>query len=118
MILTTILIAQLFAPGAAQYPSPAPRPFLDAPVAQCVIAKPCPWGDCVILSPCPASTLVPPQVTPPIAAPPPAATPKEAEAPREPVVIRIEVVPVPPAGAPAVPKAAPKAVPKKKDCPC
>lgn len=125
LLVATSASAQLLAPGAAQYPSPPlGRHFLDQPVATCVIAVPCPYGDCVILKACPSvpvaaplPTPAPPApVTPPIAtpAPPPVATPKEADTPREPVVIRIEVVPVAPDK--AAPKPAPKAA--KKGCPC
>ena len=125
LILATSAHAQVTTYGAAPYPSPAPRTFIDQATAQCVIAVPCPFGDsCVLLKPCPPGTLVPPPasplpapVAPPVVSAPiaPTAEPKSVE-PKEPVIIRIEVVPVAPA-TPA-PKAAPKAAPKKKECPC
>jgi hypothetical protein len=116
VLCATPASAQLFAPGAAPYPSPPlGRHFLDQPVAQCVIATPV-SVNAVMLTPCPTGptgpTPPPVSVTPPIAAPPPEATPKVAE----PTVIRIEVVPVAP-DKPA-PKAAPKAPAPKKVCPC
>jgi hypothetical protein len=91
------------APVAAAAPviPPLGRHFLDQPVAQCVIASPV-SPTAVMLTPCPVGT----------AGPPPAVA--EPKAP-EPVVIRIEVVPVPPDT--PTPKAAPKAAPKKV-CPC
>ena len=119
VLFATSASAQTFAPGAAVYPSPPlGRHFLDQPVATCVIATPV-SVNAVMLTPCPPGTLVPPAAaqlptpTPPTT--PPVAAPKEAEAPREPVVIRIEVVPVAPEK--PAPKAAPKAAPKKT-CPC
>jgi hypothetical protein len=125
LLLASSASAQgLTAYGAAPSPSPATRHFLDAPVAQCVIAKPCPYGDCVILQACPPGTMVPPpqaaqlpaQTPPPQASTPIAPTPepKKAVEPQE-IVIRVEVVPVAP-DKPAS-KAAPKAAPKK-GCPC
>lgn len=105
--------AQTFAPGAVQSAVPAPgRHFLDQPIATCVIATPV-SQNAVMLTPCPPGvpTAPPPVVTAPIA---PTAEPKSE--PREPTVLRIEVVPVAPA--PPAAKPAPKAAPKKKECPC
>jgi hypothetical protein len=118
----------LLTPGAAQYPSPPlGRHFLDKEVAQCVIARPCPYGDCVILLPCTLGavpTPTPPIATPPIPALPPSAQPKEgAAAPvaatasvppaREPIVIQLQsAVPCPPA-----PAASSGPKPAKKRCP-
>ena len=112
---------QSYAPGGAQYPSPAPgRHFLDTPVAQCVIAVPV-GQNAVMLTPCPTPT-----VTPPVA-PPPVAQPKEEGMP--PVVINIypgsatdppqvETLPAPPAK-PAPPRATPQGkVQPKKPCTC
>lgn len=112
MLLIDVAGAQTFAPGGAVYPSPSPRTFLDQPIAQCVIARPCPWGDCVILSACPPGTLVAPA---PLPAPaPPVAEPKTAVE-REPIVIQVQPCPV--CEVKPAPKAAPKAAPKKP-CPC
>ena len=112
VVLANPASAQLFAPGAAVYPSPAPRASLDAPVAQCVIARPCPYGgDCVVLSPCPAGTLVPPTQLPA-----PGPTPPEAR----PIIIQVLPAPPPEAAPPAEPRAATPKAPKtpKKMCPC
>jgi len=87
---------------------PLSRHFLDQPVAQCVIATPV-SPTAVALTPCP------PGAPSSLPAPTPPGVSVTSPEPREPVVLRIEVVPVAPA-APA-PKAAPKAAPKKS-CPC
>jgi len=93
--------------GAAAPATPPPlgRHFLDQPVAQCVMATPV-SPTTVALTPCPPGA---PSALP---APTPAGVSVTPPEPREPVVLRIEVVPV----APAAP--APKAAPKKKECPC
>ena len=67
LVLVGLAGAQSFAPGAAPYPSPAPR--LDTP-GQCFISKPCPNGECVMLYPC-AGMVSPPVPAPPIHYPPP-----------------------------------------------
>lgn len=115
--------AQTFAPGAVQSPPPMGRHFLDSPVATCVIAVPV-SPSAVMLTPCPPGTgSVPPAPAPPgvsvtpLPITPPVAAPKEPE-PREPLVLRIEVVPVAPAPAPKITPPAPKAAPKKGPCPC
>lgn len=93
-------------PVAAASP-PLGRHFLDQSVAQCVIATPV-SPTAVALMPCPPGT---PSSLPAPPTPPAVAEPKAPE----PVVIRIEVVPVP--SDTPTPKAAPKAAPKKV-CPC
>lgn len=118
LLLATTASAQTFAPGGAQYPSPAiGRHFLDTPVAQCVIAVPV-GPNAVMLTPCPNPALPTPLPAPA----PPVAAPKDADAP-PPVVINIypgsateppQVV-MPPLPAPKA--LAPKAVPKKP-CAC
>ena len=85
---------------------PLGRHFLDQSVAQCVIATPV-SPTAVALTPCPPGA----PSSLPASTPPAVAEPKVTE----PVVIRIEVVPVPPDT--PTPKAAPKAAPKKV-CPC
>lgn len=88
--------------------APLGRHFLDQPVAQCVIATPV-SPSAVALTPCPPGA---PSSLPAPTPPGVSVTPPE---PREPVVLRIEVVPVAPEK--PAPKAAPKAAPKKS-CPC
>jgi hypothetical protein len=118
----------LFAPGAAQYPSPAPRQYLEGPVMQCVIATPCQWASCVVLSPCPAGTVVSPPVATTLPAPAPpsrveapiAPTPEPKEPKETPPPVTINVYPgavTAPPEVKVVPKAAPKVTPKKS-CPC
>jgi hypothetical protein len=109
--------AQLFAPGGTVYPSPVPRAYLTEPVAQCVIARPCPFGDqCVILTACPTGTLVPPQAAPlpaeprtPTAGTLPADPPVVVEIPSCPTCPACPACPLPPAAAtkPVVPRPAP-----------
>jgi hypothetical protein len=119
LFLASTADAQTFAPSGAIYPSPAGRNFLDGPVAQCVIARPCPFGECVILQPCPPGTLVPPTpttlpapVVPPVATPIP--EPKESP-------VTINVYPGSGTVPPVVERSTPKVVApqkKKPDKPC